>query len=76
MFSPDPIIFYIIVIFPVRCSDQLVKNLRLTNNDNQDIIKYSRFDKDQEGFAGTIRGHSTGITASKDPNIYEWLLSL
>jgi hypothetical protein len=63
------------VIFPVRCSDQLVKDLRTINGD-KDIIRYSRFDYDQEGFTGNVKGHSTGITASKNPKIYEWLISL
>jgi hypothetical protein len=40
------------------------------------IIRYSRFDQDQEGFKGSVKGHSTGITASKDKNIYTFLLSL
>lgn len=62
------------VIFPVECSDRLVKALRDVNNG--DIIKYSRFDYDQEGFTGSVRGHSTGITASKNPDVYKWLLSL
>jgi len=63
------------VIFPVKCSDLLVKDLRNVNGGN-DIIKYTRFDRDQEGFTGSVKGHSTGITASKDPDIYRWLLSL
>lgn len=63
------------VIFPVRCSDNLVRSLRQVNEDN-DCIRYSRFDKDQEGFTGSLRGHSTGITASKNPEIYKWLLSV
>ena len=32
--------------------------------------------KDQEGFTGSMRCYSTGIKASKDPEIYKWLLSL
>jgi len=63
------------VIFPVKCSDVLVKDLRAVNED-KDLIRYSRFDEDQEGFTGSVRGHSTGITASKDPEVYRWLLSL
>ncbi len=65
------------VIFPVKCSDRLVKDLRIVNDGmGENLIKYSRFDRDQEGFSGAVRGHSTGITASKDPEIYKWLLSL
>ena len=30
----------------------------------------------QEGFTGDVRGHSTGITASKDPEVYAWLLGI
>lgn len=37
-------------------------------------IRYTRFDEDQEGFTGSVKGHSTGITASKSPEIYRWLL--
>jgi len=63
------------VIFPVACSDQLVRELRAENTAS-DIIQYSRFDNDQEGFKGSVKGHSTGITASKDKEIYNFLLSL
>lgn len=59
------------VIFPVDCSDRLVTALRKSNSD-KDIVRYSRFDRDQEGF---VRGHSTGITASKSSQVYEWMLS-
>jgi len=68
-------IFSSIVIFPVACSDQLVRELRAENTAS-DIIQYSRFDNDQEGFKGSVKGHSTGITASKDKEIYNFLLSL
>ena len=67
---------YFRVIFPVWCSNQLVKNLCITNYGNQAIIKYSLFDKDQEGFTGKIRGHSNGIISPKHQHIYEWLLSV
>ena len=40
-----------------------------------DIVRYTRFDEDQEGITGELRGHSTGITASKRPEIYSWLLA-
>lgn len=68
-------IFSSIVIFPVACSDQLVRELRAENTAS-DVIQYSRFDNDQEGFKGSVKGHSTGITASKDKEIYNFLLSL
>jgi hypothetical protein len=41
-----------------------------------DLVKYTRFDEDQEGFTGDVRGHSTGITASKTPDVYTWLLNI
>jgi len=62
------------VIFPVKCSDNLVKALRAAGT--KDVVRYTRFDRDQEGFTGRVKGHSTGITASKDPEIYTWMLSL
>ena len=66
------------VIFPVACSDRLVSELRKVNDQQEQnqIVRYSRFNKDQEGFTGAVRGHSTGITASKDKEVYRWLLSL
>lgn len=65
------------VIFPVACSDRLVESLRKVNGEAQgsNLIRYSRFDSDQEGFTGRVRGHSTGITASKRADIYDWMLS-
>ena len=51
-----------------------MRDLRADAQENN--IVYSRFDKDQEGFEGSVKGHSTGITASKDKEIYKWLLSL
>ena len=62
------------VIYSVKFSDKLFRSLQNVNNNN--IVKYSRFEKDQEGFTGRITGHSTGITASKMKEIYEWMLSL
>ena len=94
------------VIFPVKCSDRLVHDLRLANTNSrnsgsnsssngggndggnngihgeqqqqqdEEMIRYTRFDKDPEGFTGSVRGHSTGITASRDENVYKWLLDL
>jgi predicted peptidase len=63
------------VIFPVACSDRLVSSLQKANTDKS-IVKYTRFDHDQEGFTGSVRGHSTGITATRTPEVYQWLLSL
>ncbi|CAJ1422514.1 unnamed protein product [Effrenium voratum] len=61
-------------IFPVACSDKLVRRLREVNS--RDVVRYTRFDQDQEGFTGSVRGHSTGITAAKTAEVYRWLLSL
>mmetsp|Transcript_25677 Transcript_25677/g.85705 ORF Transcript_25677/g.85705 Transcript_25677/m.85705 type:complete len:390 (-) Transcript_25677:272-1441(-) len=62
------------VIFRVSCSDKLVKTLRTVNS--RDVVRYTRYDRDQEGFTGAVRGHSTGITASRQPDIYSWMLSI
>jgi len=62
------------VIFPVRYSDQLVKSLRSVTDSG--LVRYTRYDQDQEGFTGDVRGHSVGITASKMEDIYTWMLSL
>ena len=66
------------VIFPVASSDRLVRSLRQASASagGRDVVRYTRFERDQEGFTGRVRGHSTGITASKDPEVYKWLLSL
>jgi predicted esterase len=63
------------VIFPVVYSDRLVTSLRTANTENTEIIRYTRYDKDQENFEGSVRGHSTGITATKLPEVYEFLLT-
>lgn len=44
----------------------------------QVVMAPFRFDslKALQGFGGSVKGHSTGITASKMPEIYTWLLSL
>ena len=62
------------VIFSVDNSDKLVRTLQRTARTG--AVRYTRFDVDQEGFTGRVRGHSTGITATKDPEVYRWLLSL
>ena len=62
------------VIFPVKYGDQLVKSLRSVSG--TDLVKYTRYDQDQEGFTGNVRGHSVGITASKLPDMYTWMLSI
>ncbi|CAE8611954.1 unnamed protein product [Polarella glacialis] len=61
-------------ILPVRNSDMLVEALRKVSG--PDLVRYTRYDEDQEGFTGFLKGHSVGITASKKPEIYKWLLSL
>ena len=40
------------------------------------MTKKKRYDQDPEGFTGDVQGHSTGITASKSPQIYSWILSI
>jgi len=71
------------VIFPVNCSDRLVRDLRVTNTGSStngvksnEVVRYTRYDQDQEGFTGSVRGHSTGISASKNEEVYNWLLSI
>lgn len=62
------------VIFSVANSDRLVRTLERAGG--RDTVRYTRFERDQEGFTGAVRGHSTGITASRTPEVYQWLLSL
>ncbi|CAB9497868.1 phospholipase Carboxylesterase [Seminavis robusta] len=62
------------VIFPVAYSDQLVTSLRSVTTSS--LVLYTRYDTDQEGFTGRVRGHSVGITASKLADIYTWMLSI
>jgi predicted peptidase len=65
------------VIFPVACRDRFVASLRgLEGNKGPNRVRYTRYTEDQEGFTGSVRGHSTGITASKLPDIYTWMLSI
>jgi len=61
-------------ILPVEGTDSLVASLVKTNGPVG--IRYTRYEQDQEGFTGFLKGHSVGITASKQPEIYRWLLSL
>jgi predicted peptidase len=62
------------VIYDVRNSDRLVQQLRKRAITRPlDTIRYSRYDKDPEGFTGSVRGHTMGITASKLPELYEWM---
>lgn len=58
------------VIFHVSNSDRLVDSLR-KNNAN---IRYTRFESDPENLPSAVRGHSTGISASRDPEVFQWLL--
>jgi predicted peptidase len=66
------------VIFEVQNSDRLVQQLRQANsrNDRSDVIRYSRYTKDPENLPSRVRGHSMGITASKTPQLYEWMLQV
>lgn len=61
-------------ILPVRGTDQLVELLRKVSTPGR--VRYTRYDEDQEGYTGFLKGHSVGITASKQPEIYKWFLSL
>ncbi|CAK0792013.1 unnamed protein product [Prorocentrum cordatum] len=61
-------------IFPVSCSDRLVGALRKVNT--TDVVRYTRYDRDQEGFTGAVQGHSTGITAARLADTYSWMLSV
>lgn len=61
-------------IFPVRCSDRFVEAMKKVNS--RDALRYTRYDRDQEGVTGQMRGHSVGITASRLPEVYSWLLSI
>ena len=62
------------VIFPVGCSDRLVASLQDIGGGRAGVeggaVRYTRYTHDQEGFTGPVRGHSTGITASRTPEIY------
>ena len=68
------------VIFPVRCSDQLVASLRGENPQDarpeNGMVRYTRYTHDPEGCTGSVRGHCVGITASKNPDVYSWMLSV
>jgi predicted peptidase len=70
------------VIFPVECSDRLVRRLQQANtkngNDDSSLVRYSRFDQDPEGgvMGSAVLGHTMGITASKMPELYQWMLSI
>ncbi|GMH98617.1 hypothetical protein TrVE_jg11944 [Triparma verrucosa] len=61
------------VIFPPTSSDRLVQSLKSVGD--PDRVKYTRFERDPEDLPARVRGHSTGITASKTPATYKWLLS-
>ena len=53
------------VIFNVSNSDRLVQQVQ---------ARYNRYDRDPENLPARVRGHSMGITASKLPEVYEWML--
>jgi len=61
------------VIFNPSNTDRLVKSLRSVGDSRR--VKYTRFQSDPEDLPARVRGHSTGITASKNPETYRWLLS-
>lgn len=62
-------------IFDVANSDRLVATLRRAGTKN-DVVRYTRYDTDPENVTGSARGHTCGITASKNPAVYDWLLSV
>ena len=74
------------VIFDVSNSDRLVQQLRATrgttnaaregNEDDDGLVRYSRFETDPENLPRRVRGHSMGITASKSSRVYEWMLAV
>jgi predicted peptidase len=67
------------VIYSIKYSDRLVQTLKQANNKEQQnppMIKYTRYEQDPEGFTGAVKGHSTGIAASKLSEVYQWLLSI
>ena len=65
------------VIFDVQNSDRLVEQLRKEKSGSRpDIIKYSRYERDPENLPPRVRGHSMGITASKQAEVYDWMLQL
>lgn len=55
------------VIFDVSNSDRLVKQIN---------ARYNRYERDPENLPPRVRGHSMGITASKLPEVYDWMLQL
>lgn len=74
------------VIFDVGNSDRLVASLSgkpvasFANTEApievSKLVRYSRYESDPEHLPSRVRGHSMGITASKLPQLYEWLLQL
>jgi len=65
------------VIFDIRkTSDRLVEQLRaVSSSSSADQIRYNRYDRDPEQLPPRVRGHSMGITASKLPEVYTWMLN-
>jgi len=45
-----------------------------SSSSSSSIVRYSRYDTDPEHLPPRVRGHSMGITASKSPEVYDWLL--
>jgi predicted peptidase len=66
------------VIFDVSNSDRLVKQLQQAattkSTSEKALIRYNRYSQDPEHLPARVRGHSMGITASKLPAVYEWML--
>lgn len=57
------------VIFDVVNSDRLVSQAKTVSP----FVRYSRYDQDPENLPKRVRGHSMGITASKMPQVYDWM---
>lgn len=62
-------------IFDVANSDRLVATLRRVGT-KKSLVRYTRYDTDPENVTGSARGHTCGITASKDSAVCEWLLGV
>ena len=75
--SADDVIFNI-----TTTSDRLVKQLQEAASSpnnytyNAARIRYTRYERDPEHLPARVRGHSMGITSSKMPEVYTWLLNL
>ena len=83
--SADDVIFSVAnsdrLVEQLRTQEKLMKddddadeNATATTKEKKSIIKYNRYEKDPEQLPPRVRGHSMGITASKLPEVYQWIL--